>query len=97
MATEHDANYYQSQLQPVLHHITDPTVRIAVNELLKFARKKELGTASNAHQTIKPGIQQLEALKRSINLSHIENTAGSNVKQLVERLILYIEQLIEQA
>ena len=97
MTTGHDANYYQSQLQPHLSEITNSTVRIAVLELLKLAKRKELGTASNANQTIKPGIKQLDALKKSIDLSHIEDTAGTNVKHLVEGLIRYIEQLIKQA
>ena len=97
MATGHDAGYYQSQLQPYLSKITNSTVRIAVLELLKLAKRKELGTASNANQTIKPGIKQLDALKKSINFSHIEDAAGTNAKRLVEGLIRYIEQLIKQA
>ena len=92
-----DILYYEEMITPFLDLITEVQTRIAIEEIIIIAKKKEneLGVAEPAHQIIKPGIEELNAYINSIDFNHIEIVAGPYVRNLVDDLVNYTQGLYE--
>ena len=97
MSTEQNAAYFEEQLTPFLSLITNTSVRTAVEDLVELAknREEELAEADPATLIPKPDEEELNNIVINIDLNHIENTAGTNARSLVETLITYTQGLYE--